>query len=513
MFNKTSIRLAILGIVTVLLVLVSLHPQATPPAYAQEGEGAQEGESECVACHSEETPGIVSQWQAGAMGQAGLDCTTCHGSNHQDATDVAEVQLPTPDTCGQCHPDQIEQYRDGKHALAWAAMKAMPMIAHQPLTVTGPEGFKGCSGCHKIGEKSAEEIQSDEFHYGTGSCDSCHTRHSFSIAEARDPRACQTCHMGFDHPQWEMWSTSKHGTIWQVEGDTGRAPTCQTCHMADGDHGVMTAWGFLALRVPEKDEDWWADRVEILKALGVLDENGEGTERLEAVQVAKVARLTEEGFRAEREEMEAICADCHAAGFVAEQLAAGDNIIRETDKIMAESIRTVKALYDEGLLTVPEGWKYAPDLLQFYEAQSSIEQELWVMFLEYRNRAFQGAFHANPDYMHWYGWAAMKEGLQRVKDEAARIRAEAAAEVEQEATQDKIAAAQQEAASAQQQISTLQSGLDQATSDVDKLSAENEKLQNEISAAGGAHPIAWGAIVVGLVALGMGGIAFFRQQG
>ncbi len=26
-----------------------------------------------------------------------------------------------------------------------------------------------------------------------------------------EPQACQTCHTGFDHPQWEMYSSSKHG--------------------------------------------------------------------------------------------------------------------------------------------------------------------------------------------------------------------------------------------------------------------------------------------------------------
>jgi hypothetical protein len=335
--------------------------------------------------------------------------------------------LPTPDTCMGCHTRQVEQYRAGKHSLAWVAMNAMPMITHQPLTVVGPEGYKGCSGCHKIGERSAEELKSPEFRYGTGSCDSCHTRHSFSTNESSNPRACSLCHMGFDHPQWEMWETSKHGTIWLIEGNTGRAPKCQTCHMPEGNHGVMTAWGFLALRVPEDDAQWWDDRVEILKALGVLDEKGNGTERLDAVKAAKVARLTREDFQAQRTKEEAICDNCHSANYVAEQMAASDNIVRETDKIMAEAIRTVKGLYADGLLKRPEGWKYAPDLLQFYEARSSVEQELYVMFLEYRMRAFQGAFHANPDYMHWYGWAPMKESLQKIKDEAARMRAEAAA--------------------------------------------------------------------------------------
>ena len=62
---------------------------------------------------------------------------------------------------------------------------------------------------------------------------------------------------------------------WQIEGkDSKRAPTCQTCHMSNGDHNVLTSRGFLALRLPEDDKEWMNDRVAILQALGVLDEKG-----------------------------------------------------------------------------------------------------------------------------------------------------------------------------------------------------------------------------------------------
>jgi hypothetical protein len=44
-----------------------------------------------------------------------------------------------------------------------------------------------------------------------------------------------------------------------------------------------------------------------------------------------------------------------------------------------------------------------------------------------RERTFEGAFHMNPDYMHWYGWAPMKETLQKIKDESEKLRAERAA--------------------------------------------------------------------------------------
>jgi cytochrome c553 len=380
--------------------------------------------STCVECHQKVTPGVVQQHLEGKMGKKGIDCSACHGSEHNKMNDANLAKMPTPETCAGCHNKQADQFKAGKHNLAWVASSSMPMMGHQPKAVAG-EGYKGCSSCHKIGAKSGAE--KSQIRYGHAQCDSCHTRHSFKKSEAQDPRACMTCHMGFDHPQWEMWSTSKHGTIWQIEGkDSKRAPTCQTCHMSNGDHNVMTSWGFLALRLPEDDKDWMNDRVAILQALGVLDEKGTPTARLDLVKAGKVARLTKEEFQKERDKMTAICAKCHGASYAKGQLDAADLVIKDADKVMAEAIRVVQGLYKDGVLVRPEGWTMAPDLLQFYEAKSSIEQDLYVMFMEYRMRAFEGAFHMNPDYMHWYGWAPMKETLQKIKDEAAKLRAEKA---------------------------------------------------------------------------------------
>ncbi len=383
---------------------------------------SKEQKSLCIDCHLKVTPGIVSQFFEGKMSQAGMDCSSCHGSNHKKMDDSNLAKLPTPKICAECHKKQVEEFEAGKHNLGWIAASAMPMWAHQPISVVG-EGYKGCSSCHKIGTKG--DYEKGIYRYGNAQCDSCHTRHSFKKEEAKDPRACQTCHMGFDHPQWEMWSTSKHGTIWQIEGNKSmRAPTCQTCHMENGNHNVMTAWGFLALRLPEDDNDWLNDRITILQALGVLDEKGNPTQRLEVVKAGKVARLTKEEFQKERDRMINICSKCHSLSYAKKQLEAGDMVIKDVDKIFAEAIRIVKNLYKEGILEKPSNWDFAPDLLQFYEAKSSIEQDLYLMFLEYRMRAFQGAFHINPDYMHWYGWAPMKETLQKIKDEAKKLKEE-----------------------------------------------------------------------------------------
>ncbi len=383
---------------------------------------ARNQRSDCVECHRKVTPGIVQQHLQGKMAKAGVDCSACHGSEHKKMDDAKLAKMPTPETCAGCHKKQVDQFKAGKHNLAWIASGAMPMITHQTTAVAG-EGYKGCSNCHKIGVKSDAERAG--IHYGNAQCDSCHTRHSFKKSEAQDPRACQTCHMGFDHPQWEMWSGSKHGTIWQIEGKwSKRAPTCQTCHMQDGNHNVMTSWGFLALRLPEDDKEWMKDRVTILQALGVLDDKGNPTARLDIVKAGKVARLTKEEFQEQRNKMTAVCAKCHGASYAKGQLDAADKVVKDVDKIMAEAITVVKDLYKDDILQKPAGWTFAPDLLQFYEAKSSVEQDLYVMFLEYRMRAIQGAFHMNPDYMHWYGWAPMKETLQKIKDEAAKLRAE-----------------------------------------------------------------------------------------
>ncbi len=385
---------------------------------------------ECVTCHKDITPNIVSDWQLSKHSENEVDCSACHGEEHKSAADVEKVQLPTPETCAECHEERVEQYKKGKHAVAWAAMKAMPTAHMQPMALM--DGMKGCGGCHKIGLKTEEEIKElkkDGAGFGVASCDACHTRHIFSVKEARQPQACQTCHMGFDHPQWEMYSSSKHGVRYLLKQngtlpETVAAPTCQSCHMQEGDHAVRTSWGFLAVRLPmPDDEQWAADRTTILQALAVLDPDGNPTARLEVVKAADLARLTQEDWQKERDKMINACNQCHSVNFAKSELGKGDDMIREVDHLMAKAIRIVAALYKDGIIAKPESYSYAfPDLLTFHDAPTEIEQILFVMFLKHRMRAFQGAFHSNPDYTFWYGWSEMQRDLTEIKTIAAELR-------------------------------------------------------------------------------------------
>ncbi|GAB4177546.1 MAG: hypothetical protein Kow00108_13100 [Calditrichia bacterium] len=384
----------------------------------------------CVDCHKKETPGIVSDWKISKHAENEIFCSTCHGDEHNSAADIQYAKIPTPETCATCHEEQVTQYSKGKHAIAWAAMKAMPTAHMQPMALM--EGMKGCGGCHKIGTKTEAEITEMKQNgggYGVASCDACHTRHTFSKKEAQQPQACQTCHMGFDHPQWEMYSSSKHGVRYMLKQngilpENTAAPTCQTCHMQEGNHEVRTGWGFLAVRLPlPEDEQWKKDQITILQALGVLDLEGKPTALLDVVKGADVARLDQESFDKERNKMIATCSECHSEEFAKAELKKGDDMIRQADRLMAEAILTVAGLYKDGILEKPENYPAPfPMLLTFHDAPTVVEQKLFVMFLKHRMRTFQGAFHNNPDYSLWYGWSEMQRDLSEIKELAEQMR-------------------------------------------------------------------------------------------
>jgi hypothetical protein len=397
----------------------------------------------CIDCHSKISPGQVQDWKVSKHSSEDVSCADCHGDSHTTAEDFKKAQLPNEKVCAGCHEEQFESFSKGKHNFGWTTLNAIPATHMAPDELI--EGGRGCGGCHNMGIKTEEQKkeQLDKgYRYQANSCDECHTRHSFSKKEAQSPRACQQCHMGYDHPQWEMWSSSKHGERWfaKQNGDLpadAAAPTCQTCHLPDGTHHNETAWGFLGVRLPLPDDKQAADdRVTILKALGVLDpETGKPTPILDAVKAVRMAKLDQESWQVERDKMLKICSQCHAPRYVKEQLDMGDSVMMKADRLMAEAINTVAALYKDGIIEKPEGYpSNFPFLLTFMHTNgtawdkdldklSYIDQILVRMYMKHRMRAYQGFFHVNPDYAYWYGWNMMTEDLGEVKELAKILRA------------------------------------------------------------------------------------------
>jgi hypothetical protein len=391
---------------------------------------AKEGKV-CIGCHKAVTPLLVKDWQSSKHSNNEVTCDVCHGSEHKSKKTSRLARMPDESTCAECHEEQFNQFTKGKHNFGWTSLNALPVTHMEPDELM--EGGKGCGGCHNMGVKSKaqkKELRDKGYTYRTNSCDECHTRHTFSKKEAQDPKACRTCHMGFDHPQWEMYESSKHGVRYQLK-EMGRlpkdaaAPTCQFCHLPDGTHTNKVAWGFLAVRLPlPNDKQWAKDRTTILKALGVLDPDGKPTARLDIVKAADLARLTEEDWQAERKKMIKTCKKCHSKKYARGELEKGDQMIRKADRLIAEAINIVADLYKDGILKKPAHYTYAyPDFLHFYQTGGSyIEQVLFKMYMKHRMRTYQGVFHANPDYSYWYGWAPMTKDLDEVKKIAEDLR-------------------------------------------------------------------------------------------
>jgi hypothetical protein len=386
-----------------VVLIVSVAPIAEPVS------------SPCEECHAKINPLLVKDFNRGKMAET-MSCVDCHGENHTGAGDAEKAELPTIATCQPCHEDQAEQYLAGKHAKGLLAVEALPFSHGQPPSLVA--GQKGCGGCHTLGLATQEDRKTPArqyYKYGMD-CQNCHTRHAFLTAEARQPEACQTCHMGFDHAQWEMWSTSKHGVAYLLDREAGRGPTCQNCHMPEGDHRVRTPWGFLGVRLPEGDEEWMGYRVSILKGLGVLDEAGTPTALLEIVKAGDLARLDQESFDAERKRITDTCNKCHAASFVEDNMTNAEALLKDADELFAEAIEIVAGLRRDGIIEVGEGEGAYPQLLAFYDVSTHVEEVLYEMFMDHRMKTFQGAFHLNYDYSMWYGYAKMKKDLVEIRE-------------------------------------------------------------------------------------------------
>ena len=417
--------------------------------------GVQTAES-CIDCHSKYEPIIVSQFQSSAMGTAGkqnprveypldrISCGNCHGFDHDrimaDKGRVAEA------TCGQCHPqiykeavlDNGHSYGPGpgKIGTNWQRNVGVPNYQEMPRKVME----MGCDVCHSQAGATNDEYWSEKDHqYVDGSslpyrngCVACHTRHSFSLVEARKPEACHTCHMGPDHPNYEAYEASKHGSIYAARGaawDFGapltatklEAPTCSYCHML-----VVREDG---TRVSTHDMTR-----KIIWGMGTQAAGG---------QIEDLAARAEN--QSKRREMIRVCMTCHSEDRAREYLSAADAHKLEGDALVLEARDVLSGLYRDGLIE-PSHAKRSAGLLRgphftalelpsgfaqhwpagLYYDVSPIELEYFDMFFFSNLKSYKGAFHMAPDYAWWYGYADSLGHLARIRDEDERLRAERA---------------------------------------------------------------------------------------
>jgi len=429
--------------------------QSVPPPPARLGVAPPHGEQQpgtCISCHAKLEPTIVRQFQASAMGKAGtqnplvvyplrqIDCSNCHGTDH-DVIMATKGRVPEA-MCGACHPTIYQEHvldaghsygpGPGKLGTNWERNIGVPHYKEMPRKVME----MGCDACHAQAgatdakywsDKDQKYVDTSSLTYRNG-CIACHSRHAFNLEEARKPEACYTCHMGPDHPNYEAYSSSKHGSIYTARGAawdwktplaqaTYETPTCAYCHMLYVDstgarhtsHNMTRKiiWGFGAQAAMGSLED-----------ITVKPEN-----------------------EAKRNEMVKTCMICHSEDRARGYLKSADAHKLAGDALVVEARGILAGLYKDGLIKpgrrqtsagllpgprfsaieLPGGVAQHSPTSLYYDV-TPVEREYFDMFFFSALKSYKGAFHMSPDYSWWYGYADVLGHLAAIRDDAARLR-------------------------------------------------------------------------------------------
>jgi hydroxylamine dehydrogenase len=430
-------------------------PTAPPRLRADLPRGVLD-QATCAACHVKVNPMIVHQFEASAMGRAGVQnprvtfpapqitCAACHGTNHDEIM-ATKGRVPEM-TCGACHQEIYKEHvvdaghsygpGPGELGINWERNIGVPHYKQMPRKVME----MGCDPCHaQAGATDAKYWSEDQKKYVDTSsltvrngCIACHTRHAFSLEEARKPEACYTCHMGPDHPNYEAYMSSKHGSIYVARGKAWdwnqpmaqarwEAPTCAYCHMLYvGNDGARVTSHNMTRKII------WGMGVQPalgqLKDLTVLPAN-----------------------QAKRNEMIKVCLTCHSEDTARGYLESADAHKLAGDALVVEARDILAGLYRDRLIEPSHGKVSAgllpgprftaielPGGLAFHSPASlyydvtPIEREYFDMFFFSALKSYKGAFHMSPDYSWWYGYADVLGHLATIRDGAGRLRSEEA---------------------------------------------------------------------------------------
>ncbi len=352
--------------------------------------GLSDASADCIACHSDnEFLGAqISEWRRGAHAQEQVGCYECHGAEADDPDAMAHngyvvSVLVTPKDCAECHVVEAEQFAASRHSQGGDILWSLDNILGEEV-----EGLQaavmGCQQCHGAPVEVAQDgtltpaswpntgigrINPDG---SRGACSTCHTRHLFSVAVAREPDSCGNCHLGPDHPQKEIYEESKHGIAfvanrehmnlhshpWVLGRDYTAAPTCATCHMSavpgvsvDHDVGLRIAWT-LRPALSSRQENW----------------------------------------EARREDMTQVCQQCHSPGFYGNFFTQFDDAVGlYNDKFATPAVEIMQRLREAGKLTDTE-----------FDEQ--IEWTFFFLWHHEGRRARHGAAMMGPDYVQWHGF-------------------------------------------------------------------------------------------------------------
>ncbi len=392
-------------------VAVSLLPASLAQGQLFGPRQLSEESKQCIACHREHSPALYQQWGASKHYRGNVGCFECHSANPKDA-DAYEHNgqiisvLVTPKDCSRCHSKAAEQFTASHHSKAARILGSLDNVLAEVVegnrgmkTQAFPEGVSaaavnGCWQCHGSEVKVLAGGKLDPATWpnsgigrinpdgSEGACNACHSRHSFTVAQARHPDTCGKCHLGPDHPQKEIYEESKHGIAffsnigkmnmesekWIVGEDYWAAPTCATCHMS-------------ATRKQESTHDVgmrisWNNRPEV----SIRPEVADAKMGLPGAEVS---------WQTRRANMTDVCINCHDTQWVSSFYTQYDSLI---DLYNTKFAGPGKGLYE-----------LARPLLRPEQFSNPIDWTWYELWHHEGRRARHGASMMGPDYTHWHG--------------------------------------------------------------------------------------------------------------
>jgi hydroxylamine dehydrogenase len=400
-------RILIIGLVAVIFVvgaafMVLVIRNAGAQAHLEQVDILANSTDECVTCHREDTPGIVEQFSHSTMAAAEVTCRNCHevSADYAGAVEHEGVYVlasPTTAKCQKCHEAEVAQYYQSRHSLpAYVAVagskdlspallamyKAIPEGSFAPdkarnaIAVLEGQALMpfACENCHSIGVPAADE--------SVGRCQKCHIRHEFSLEQARKPETCNNCHIGPDHPQWEIYQESAHGIMyattgssWNWDAEAGNltvadfpAPTCALCHMSGfgtasttHDVGDRLSW-YLFASISTERPDWESDRAQ----------------------------------------MQSVCRACHNEQFITDLYTKADAATQQVIDWVKESNDLVAPLQAQGI-----------NMSNFDEPIDFTYFNLW----HYWGRTTKfGVWMQGADYSQWHGAYPLQEAMAELRE-------------------------------------------------------------------------------------------------
>ncbi len=368
--------------------------------------------AECIACHKKTDPVVYQQWGDSKHYRANVACYECHAAEKTDPDAFNHYGytiaiLVTPKDCGRCHSREVKEFSESHHSKAGRILGSLDNVLAEVVegnnafrTMGFPNGnsaaaANGCWQCHGSQVKVLAGGKLDPATYpnsgigrinpdgSEGSCNACHTRHSFSVAQARHPDTCGKCHLGPDHPQKEIYEESKHGILffaninkmnldsnkWVVGEDYWAAPACATCHMSATKTQPVTH--DVGMRIS------WNNR----PVVSVRPEIADAKMGLPGKDVP---------WQVRRNNMKDVCLNCHNKDWVDSFYVQYDALIELYNEKFGKPGRELMKLA-KPLRPRPDNFANKIDWVWF---------EIWH---HEGRRARHGAAMMAPDYTHWHG--------------------------------------------------------------------------------------------------------------